>query len=233
MFPDPPERGNPRRVRIPSSSRTAYRPSRRTPPALPQLSRHGHGNRPVRGRPEGCVQPTGSRNRCAQAGWMPATSLAPILALVVLALVVVWNRPQDASTPVAVSLSSLRGTNPLSPAPAGKPLQLCIEVPDLLSGREYGVEVVDAAGGPVWKGAVSDISGKLVATMSKPLVRRSVLGPAVRRRLGTTPGIWLIREINQILSSYPAERIPSMIRERTAPTSSAESVRSLAPTVSR
>ena len=129
-------------------------------------------------------------------GWLDArTSLAPILALVVLALVVVWNHPQDASTPVAVSLSSLRGTNPLSPAPAGKPLQLSIDVPDLLSGGEYGVEVVDAAGGPVWKGTVSDIGGKLVATMSKPLVRRSVLGPAVRLKLGTTPGIWPIREI--------------------------------------
>lgn len=107
-------------------------------------------------------------------GWLDArTNLAPVLALVILALVVVWNYPnypQDASTPVAVSLSSLRGTNPLSPAPAGKLLQLCIDVPDLLSGREYGVEVVDTAGGPVWKGAVSGVDGKLVATMSKPLV---------------------------------------------------------------
>ncbi len=107
-------------------------------------------------------------------GWLDArTSLAPILALVVLALAVVWNYPsypQDASTPVAVSLSSLRGTNPLSPAPAGKPLLLSIDLPDLVSGSKYSVEVVDAAGGPVWKGSVSEIDGHLVATMSKPLV---------------------------------------------------------------
>lgn len=103
-------------------------------------------------------------------GWLDTrTNLVPVLALVILALVVVWTPKHDASRPVEVSLSSLRGTNPLSPAPAGKLLQLCIDVPDLLSGRKYGVEVVDAAGGPVWKGTVSDISGKLVATMSKPL----------------------------------------------------------------
>lgn len=103
-------------------------------------------------------------------GWLD-THLVAVLALVILAIVVVWNHPQDASTPVAVSLSSLRGTSPLSPAPAGKALQFSIDAPDLLSGREYGVEVVDATGGPVWKGALSDIDGKLVATMSKPLVR--------------------------------------------------------------
>jgi hypothetical protein len=99
----------------------------------------------------------------------PRTSLAPALALVILALVVVWQHPQEASAPIAVSLSSLRGTNPLSPAPAGKLLQLHIDAPDLLSSREYGVQVVDSTGRPVWKGAVSDIDGKLVATMSKPL----------------------------------------------------------------
>ena len=103
-------------------------------------------------------------------GWLDM-HLVAVLALVILAIVVVWNHPQDASTPVAVSLSSLRGTNPLSPAPAGKALQFSIDAPDLLSGREYGVEVVDATGGPVWKGALSEIDGKLVATMSKPLVR--------------------------------------------------------------
>jgi len=29
--------------------------------------------------------------------------------------------------------------------------------------------VVDAAGSPVWEGAVSEVGGKLTATMSKPL----------------------------------------------------------------
>lgn len=97
------------------------------------------------------------------------TSLAPIAALVVLALVAVWKYPQEVSAPVAVSLSSLRGLSPLAPAPAGKPLRLNIDLPDLAPGRAYRVEVVDAAGSPVWKGAVSDSNGKLVATIPRPL----------------------------------------------------------------
>jgi hypothetical protein len=96
------------------------------------------------------------------------TRLAPITALVILALVMVWKHPQ-ASTPVAVSLSSLRGLNPMAPAPVGKPLQLNIDLPDLVSAGEYRVEVVNAAGSPVWKGAASNINGKLVATISRPL----------------------------------------------------------------
>ena len=61
------------------------------------------------------------------------TNLAPMVALVILALVMVWKPPQETSAPVAVSLSSLRGLSPLAPAPAGKPLRLSIDLPDLVS----------------------------------------------------------------------------------------------------
>jgi len=109
----------------------------------------------------------------AAAHFAQKTSLAPIFALVILALVVVWKHPTEAPPPVAVSLSSLRGADPLAPAPAGRPLQLSIESPDLApgltSGREYRVELVDAAGRPVWKGGASTTDGKLIARMSKPL----------------------------------------------------------------
>lgn len=98
------------------------------------------------------------------------TSLGPILAVVLLALVVLWNHPQEASSPVAVRLSSLREMSPTSPAPAGKPLRLSFDLPDLLPQRDYRVEMVNAAGLPVWQGTASEIDGKLVATMSKPLV---------------------------------------------------------------
>jgi hypothetical protein len=97
------------------------------------------------------------------------TSPVTVGALVVLAFVVVWTNPQVTSSPVAVSLSSLRGANSLSPAPAGKPLRLNIELPDLVKERHYRAEVVDAAGSPVWEGGVSEVDGKLAATMSKPL----------------------------------------------------------------
>jgi hypothetical protein len=97
------------------------------------------------------------------------TSLAPIVALVILALVVVWKYPQEVPAPVAVSLSSLRGPSSLAAAPAGKPLRFSIDLPDLVPTGAYRVEVVNAAGTPVWNGTVSDIDGRLVATMSKPL----------------------------------------------------------------
>jgi len=97
------------------------------------------------------------------------TTLAPAMALVILALMMVWQHPRELSTPVAVSLSSLRGTNPLAPAPAGKPLRLSIDLPDVVSAGEYRAKVVDAAGSLVWEGAVSEVDGKLIAAMSKPL----------------------------------------------------------------
>lgn len=97
-------------------------------------------------------------------------SMAPIAALVLSVLVVVWKYPQQASvSAVTVTLSSLRAANPLSPAPAGKPLNLSIEAPDLVSGKGYRIEVVDAAGRIAWKGLMTESAGKLIATIPRPL----------------------------------------------------------------
>ena len=96
-------------------------------------------------------------------------SLTPAFVLALLALLVVLRHPHELPAPVAVSLSSLRGFDPLAPAPAGKPLDLSIDSPDLGPGRQYRVELVDSAGAPVWKGAVTEADGKLVAHMPEPL----------------------------------------------------------------
>jgi Putative zinc-finger len=98
--------------------------------------------------------------------------LAPVLALVILAVLAVWRQPQaPPPEPVAVSLSSLRGSGSLSPAPAGKPLELQIETPDLNAGNQCRVEVVDSTGSLVWKGAVGEQrDGKLIVSMPKLLV---------------------------------------------------------------
>ncbi|MCU1340200.1 MAG: hypothetical protein JWO19_5781 [Bryobacterales bacterium] len=95
--------------------------------------------------------------------------LAPVVALAFLTFLTVRRQAQEPSPPVTVSLSSLRGRDPLAAAPAGHPLQLNIETPDLSSGKDYRVEVVDAAGGPVWSGAVTETDGKLVAPVAKQL----------------------------------------------------------------
>jgi hypothetical protein len=109
----------------------------------------------------GATRPVGRRD--------VRTSLGPILAIVILVLVVLWNHPQEASTPAAVRLSSLRDMSPPSSAPAGKALRLSFDLPDLLPQKDYRVEIVNAAGLPVWQGTASEIDGRLVATLSKPL----------------------------------------------------------------
>jgi hypothetical protein len=96
-------------------------------------------------------------------------SLAPVVVLALLAYLMIRPPLQDPPAPVAVNLASLRGSGPLSPAPAGKALQLSLEAPDLAPGKQYRAEVVDSSGGPVWKGAVTETDGKRIATMSKPL----------------------------------------------------------------
>jgi hypothetical protein len=102
-----------------------------------------------------------------------ATKTSLVLALAIMVLLVVRQNAPGPIAPVAVSLSALRGMDPLSPAPAGKPLQLNIQSPDLAPDRAlpkaYHVELVDAAGGAIWKGSVTEADGKLVATMSKSL----------------------------------------------------------------
>jgi hypothetical protein len=105
-------------------------------------------------------------------GFLPSlpnrTQLAP-MALVILALVAIWPHPPERSAPVPVSLSSLRGSSVLASAPTGKPLRLSIDQPDLVPTGAYRLEVVDAAGIPIWKGRVSDIDGKFMVTLSQPL----------------------------------------------------------------
>ncbi|MBZ5673240.1 MAG: hypothetical protein LAP61_03255 [Acidobacteriia bacterium] len=97
-------------------------------------------------------------------------TLAPAFVLSLGAFLSVWNHAaHEPSAPFAVNLTSMRGLSPLASAPAGKPLRLSIGLPDLVSTGEYRVEMVDAAGSPVWKGAASDIDGELVATISQPL----------------------------------------------------------------
>jgi hypothetical protein len=97
-------------------------------------------------------------------------SLVPVVIVAVLGFLAIREPSAEHSTPVAVNLASFRGVSVLAPAPSGKPLQLNIQTPDLTPGKDYRVEVVDASGGPVWKGTPTDTDGKLVVSMTKPLI---------------------------------------------------------------
>jgi hypothetical protein len=91
-------------------------------------------------------------------------------ALLVVGLAVFWTRPLDKTAPAEVILSSIRGVESRSEAPAGRALQLHIEAPDLVSGQEYRVTVVDASGGSVWTGTATDADGKILAQVPKRLM---------------------------------------------------------------
>ena len=106
----------------------------------------------------------------AMQGWSSSkTGVASILALTLLVLLVLRKPPDEHSAPVAVTLSSVRGAEALAVAPAGRQLELRIEAPDLIQAHEYLVQLVDAAGGQVWKGTVRYAGGKLIAQMPKQL----------------------------------------------------------------
>jgi hypothetical protein len=95
--------------------------------------------------------------------------MATILVLAMVVFLVVRQPSPEPSAPEAVFLSSLRAFDTLSRAPAGKPLQLHLEAPDLATGKQYRVEVVDAAGRPAWKGPVTATGNKLVANLPQRL----------------------------------------------------------------
>ena len=91
-------------------------------------------------------------------------------ALVVAALVVFWTRSLDNPTPADVILSSIRGIELSSEAPAGKSLRLHIDAPDLVPGQAYQVTLVDAAGGSVWTGTATDADGEILAQVQRRLM---------------------------------------------------------------
>jgi hypothetical protein len=97
-------------------------------------------------------------------------SLVPVVVVTVLGFLAIRQPSAENATPVAVNLTSFRGVSVLAPAPSGKPLQLNIQSPDLMPGTDYRVELVDATGGPIWKGTSTDSDGKLVVMMTKPLI---------------------------------------------------------------
>jgi putative zinc finger protein len=94
---------------------------------------------------------------------------ASALALVLLALVVFRTYPIANPAPAGVTLSSLRGYKSLSEAPAGKPLLLSIEAPDLTAGQDYRIVVVDASGGQDWAGTATYGGGKLLVQVQTRL----------------------------------------------------------------
>ncbi len=103
---------------------------------------------------------------------MTKTNSATAVALAVLVLAILQPSPPPGTPPAGVSLSSMRGSDLLSQAPAGKPLRLSMEAPGIPPGRgPFQVQIVDAAGNTIWKGTAAPVGDKITALPPKPLVR--------------------------------------------------------------
>jgi len=66
-----------------------------------------------------------------------------------------WIRPRTFAPAFVVKLEALRGSQPGSKAPAGRPLALQADVADLPAAASYRLELVDRDGRGVWEGATA------------------------------------------------------------------------------
>ncbi|HKW96846.1 MAG TPA: hypothetical protein VJN43_03890 [Bryobacteraceae bacterium] len=75
-------------------------------------------------------------------GW----AMAAAGVLLIGVAVYIAREPAGAGQPLAIALETTRGSE-IQHAPADKPLELSLNITGLASFPEYGVEIVDAAGG--------------------------------------------------------------------------------------
>lgn len=107
--------------------------------------------------------------------WWPFPKLAWATGLVAACLALVagaeWQYLHHPSAPPAmIVLQATRGTqDPSLAAPAGKPLTLAFDSTDLQQFPEYKLEVVDAAGHPVFQSNAASLNNKLQATLTRGL----------------------------------------------------------------
>lgn len=67
--------------------------------------------------------------------------------------------------PAQVALAAVRGPEAVfASAPAGRPLVLVMESDGLPAHASYAIEIVDASGGEVWRGAAAARAGRITAT---------------------------------------------------------------------
>jgi len=94
--------------------------------------------------------------------------LAGAMGLLGVVAVVEWPHAIG-GPPVAVTLRALRGgdAGSAATAPAGRPLALAIEVPDIAACAQCRVEIVNDSGRTAWSGSASITAGRL--TIAAPV----------------------------------------------------------------
>jgi hypothetical protein len=99
-----------------------------------------------------------------------AASMAALGLVAVISWKAPWQDRQPAQT-ASVVLSAMRGGDLLGipHAPAGRPLTLEIDLTGLPAAGTYRVQVVDAAGGPLWETSSEASQGRLRPKVDKGL----------------------------------------------------------------
>ncbi len=90
-----------------------------------------------------------------QFSWRPALVFAMVVLVVGVMIVPRGGHSGGGATPVAVSLQALRGPAVSAEAPAGRALLLAPDVSGLHESGVMRIELVTAAGQPVWTGQAS------------------------------------------------------------------------------
>jgi hypothetical protein len=96
-------------------------------------------------------------------------SAVALVCLAALGLRVVVSAENPAPPAATVQLVALRGAASMTSAPAGRPLDLALNVTDVQFSRSYHLEMVCARGQHVWDGWASASDGRLYAHAPKPL----------------------------------------------------------------
>jgi hypothetical protein len=87
--------------------------------------------------------------------------LFPVLACAAMVLIVVltgryWIHPAGTAPAFAVKLEALRGAEPGSTVPAGRPLSFQADLAGVHAAGPYRLELVDRDGRGIWKGATAN-----------------------------------------------------------------------------
>jgi len=113
------------------------------------------------------------RSRWLQApfsGFLPAMAVGTAALATLCLSLALLRRPTPATSDVTVTLAAFRGADlATAHAPAHHTLTLAIDARDLSISQGFLVELVNAAGDPVWTSSATATNGKLTAHVSKNL----------------------------------------------------------------
>jgi len=99
----------------------------------------------------------------------PAPVLAAAAAVALLMVVAIPKWTSHDGSPVVAELSAMRGSATASSVPAGRPVQLKLNVSGAATGEQLTVQVADSAGNSLWNGTTKPANGFAEVTVDRRL----------------------------------------------------------------